>query len=92
MVPVVCCANADAAVSASAHSNVQAVRAVRLWAAAVNLGALAIPPFVVRLVEERLLTPLRDTLGNDEFREQWATGQALSPADTIAYTLKPPSI
>lgn len=36
---------------------------------------------------ERLLTPLRDTLGDDEFRAQWATGQALPLADAIAYGL-----
>jgi hypothetical protein len=71
----------------AAKCNGQAVRAVRLWGAAVNLGALAIPPLVVRPLEERLLTPLRDTLGDDGFREQWATGQALPLADAIAYGL-----
>jgi predicted ATPase/class 3 adenylate cyclase/tetratricopeptide (TPR) repeat protein len=68
----------------AARSNGQAVRAVRLWATAVNLHSLAIPPFVVRPLEERLLTPLRDALGDDEFRTQWATGQALPLADAIA--------
>ena len=62
----------------------QAVRAVRLWGAAVNLHALAIPPFVVRPLEERLLTPVRDSLGDDEFRAQWAKGQALPLAEANA--------
>jgi hypothetical protein len=55
--------------------------------AAVNLRTLAIPPFVVRPLEERLLTPVRDALGDDEFRTQWAKGQALPLADAIAYGL-----
>jgi hypothetical protein len=71
----------------AATSNGQEARAVRLWGAAVNLRSLAIPPFVVRPLEERLLTPLRDTLGDDEFRIQWATGQALPLADAIVYGL-----
>jgi predicted ATPase/class 3 adenylate cyclase len=71
----------------AATSNGQEARAVRLWGAAVNLRSLAIPPFVVRPLEERLLTPLRDNLGDDEFRIQWATGQALPLADAIVYGL-----
>jgi predicted ATPase/class 3 adenylate cyclase len=70
----------------AATSSGQAARAVRLWAAA-NLRTLAIPPFVVRPLEERLLTPLRDTLGDDEFRTQWATGQALPLEDAITSAL-----
>jgi len=71
----------------AATSSGQEARAVRLWGAAVNLRTLAIPPFVVRPLEERLLTPLRDNLGDDEFRTQWATGQALPLADAIVYGL-----
>jgi tetratricopeptide (TPR) repeat protein len=70
----------------AAESKGQAVRAIRLWGAAVNLRTLDIPSFVVSPLEERLLTPLRDTLGH-EFNAQWATGQALSVEDAIAYAL-----
>jgi tetratricopeptide (TPR) repeat protein len=71
----------------AATSNGQEARAVRLWAAAINLRTLAIPPFVVRPLEEQLLTPLRDSLSNDEFRTQWATGQALPLEDAIRSAL-----
>jgi hypothetical protein len=54
--------------------------------AAINLRMLAIPPFVVRSLEERLLTPLLDTLG-DEFRTLWVKGQTLPVAGVIAYGL-----
>jgi hypothetical protein len=41
---------------------------------------------MVRPLEERLLTPLGDTLGH-EFDAQWATAQALPVEDAIAYAL-----
>jgi hypothetical protein len=71
----------------AAENKGQAVRAIRLWGAAVHLRVLDVPPFMVRSLEERLLTPLRDTLGR-EFAVQWATGQALPVEDAIAYALR----
>jgi tetratricopeptide (TPR) repeat protein len=64
------------------------VRAVRLWGAAANLGYTSITPsFVVRPLEDRLLPSVRDTLGENEFRAQWAKGQAMRREDAITYAL-----
>jgi ATP/maltotriose-dependent transcriptional regulator MalT len=65
------------------------VRAVRLWGAAANLGYASITPsFVVRPLEDRLLRSVRDTLGENEFRAQWAKGQAMRREDSITYALE----
>jgi tetratricopeptide (TPR) repeat protein len=75
--------------AAVAAARGQPVRAVRLWGAAAKLGyRLMIPPFAVRPLEERLLASARETLGEDEFRAQWASGQAMRQDDAIAYGLE----
>jgi predicted ATPase/class 3 adenylate cyclase len=69
----------------------QPIRAVRLWGAAANLGyTLITPSFVVRPLEDRLLPFVRDTLGENEFRAQWAKGQAMPREDSITYALEHP--
>jgi predicted ATPase/class 3 adenylate cyclase len=72
------------AVVAAAHGN--AARAVRLWAAAATLRyELTIPPSAVGRIEQQLLRPLREVLGGDAFRVEWASGQAMRRDDAIAY-------
>jgi tetratricopeptide (TPR) repeat protein len=69
----------------------QPVRAVRLWGAAANLGyTLIMPSFVFRPLEDRLLPFVRDTLGENEFRAQWAKGQAMPREDSITHALEHP--
>ena len=48
---------------------------------------MAIPSFVVRPLEDRLFRPVRDTLGEDDYRAEQARGQAMRRADAIAYAL-----
>jgi predicted ATPase len=75
------------AVTAAAQG--QPVRAVRLWGAAANLGyKLITPSFAVRPLEDRFLPSLRDTLGENEFRTQWAKGEAMRLEDSIACALE----
>jgi predicted ATPase/class 3 adenylate cyclase len=67
----------------------QPVRAVRLWGAAANLGYTSITPsFAFRPLEDRFLPSVRDTLGENEFRAQWAKGQAMRRDGSIAYALE----
>jgi predicted ATPase/class 3 adenylate cyclase len=67
----------------------QSTRAVRLWSAAtVFQYRLAIPPFVIRPLEERLLVPARNRLTPGAARAEWITGQALRREDAISTVLE----
>jgi predicted ATPase len=71
-----------------AASSGQPVRAVRLWGAASALGyKMDLNSAAVRQLEERLLAPTRETLGQDPFQVEWTTGQAMPMGDAIAYAL-----
>ena len=42
---------------------------------------------MVRPLEDRLFRPVRDTLGEDDYRAEQARGQAMRREDAIAYAL-----
>jgi hypothetical protein len=66
----------------------QSTRAVRLWSAAtVFQYRLAIPPFVVQPLEERLLMPARNRLTPESVRAEWVTGQAMRREEAISTVL-----
>jgi predicted ATPase/class 3 adenylate cyclase len=76
-------------VAVAAAAQDQPVRAVRLWGAAANLGyKLITPSFAVRPLEDRFLPSVHDTLGENEFRAQWAKGEAMRLEDATAYALE----
>jgi hypothetical protein len=67
----------------------QRVRACSPLGAAANLGyTLITPSFAVDPLEDRFLPSVRDTLGENAFRAQWAKGQAMRRDDSIAYALE----
>ncbi len=69
----------------------QSQRAARLWGAAESLrqslGARPAP--AARATRERLMSRVREQLGDSEFVAEWAAGQALSLEEAAAYALEP---
>jgi predicted ATPase/class 3 adenylate cyclase len=70
-----------------AASSGQPVRAIRLWGAAAVLDHARVQLPATRLLEERLLALAKETLGEDAFRAEWTTGQAIRREAAIAYAL-----
>jgi predicted ATPase/class 3 adenylate cyclase len=77
------------ATAVAAAATGQWTRAVRLWSAATAFQyRLAIPPFVVRPLEERLLEPARNQLTPEAARAEWVTGQAMRREEAISTVLE----
>jgi len=76
------------ATAIAAAATGQSTRAVRLWSAATAFQyRLAIPPFLVRPLEERLLVPARNRLTPEAVRAEWITGQAMRREEAISTVL-----
>jgi predicted ATPase/class 3 adenylate cyclase len=76
------------ATAIAAAATDQSIRAIRLWGAATAFQyRLAIPPFVVRPLEERLLVPARNRLTPEAARAEWITGKAMRREEAISTVL-----
>jgi hypothetical protein len=74
--------------AAVAAAQGEPARAACLWAAAsVRDYALAVPPVAVRPLEAQLLSAVRQQLGWDAFRAEWARGQAMDLDDAIVHAV-----